>query len=223
MNPLKELSLKELKEKCREQTQNFHKGEEHNTSFCFEIFRRAFEEKCDTSIGIIYNIYKPLIYHWVKNHKYFYDINIPADEIVLDSMSHFIFALRRYPFSNFTSLGALLSYWRKCVHSVILMERRKNERKTINLDDVHNLAEETDYEKKMIVTEIWERIKETLSDSKDILLSRLIFIYNMKPRHIAEEYPEIWKEPNDVRVNQQKIKRHLRNDEKLRHLLKEIV
>ena len=223
MNPLKELNLKELKEKCSEQTRNFHKNEKHTTKFCFELFRRSFDDKCDTSIGIIYNIYKPLVYHWVKNHKYFYEIDISVEEVVLDSMSHFIFALRQYPFSNFTSLGALLAYWRKCVHTVILTERRKNERKTMNLDDLPNLAGEYDYEKQIIVKDIWDRIKEILTDPNDLLLSRLIFVYNMKPRHIAKEYSEKWSDPNDVRVNQQKIKRHLQKDDKLLALLKEII
>ncbi|MBN2440229.1 MAG: hypothetical protein JXJ04_02760 [Spirochaetales bacterium] len=223
MDPLKELSLKELKEKCREQTQNFHKGEEHTTRYCYELFRRAFEEKCDISVGIIYNIYKPLVLYWVKNHSYFNELNLEVDGIVMDSMSQFIFALRRYPFSNFSSLGALLAYWRKCVHTVLLTERRKNERKMIDLEDVSDLACEPNYEKQIIVKELWNHMKVILPESKDLLLSRLLFVSDMKPRTIVKEFPEIWKETNDVRVNQQKIKRILRKDEKLLDLLKEIV
>ncbi|MBN1699259.1 MAG: hypothetical protein JW881_17195 [Spirochaetales bacterium] len=222
MNLQNEISITELKKKCGEQTRKFHKGEEHTTRFCFELFRRFFEENCDEAIAAVYAIYRPLISHWVKKHKYFDENFMDKDEVVFDSMSNFIFSLRRYPFTNFTSIGALLSYWRKCIHTVIMSYWRKNKRSAMNIEDVSSLSGETDYERQVIAKDIWARVRTVLCNPDDILLSRLIFVYNMKPRHIAREYPEKWKVPDDVRVNQQRIKRQLQKDEQLLQLLEAI-
>ncbi|MBN2532884.1 MAG: hypothetical protein JXB88_08335 [Spirochaetales bacterium] len=222
MNSLKNLSVKELKEKCYEQTQKFYKQKVHDTKYCYELFRRCFEDDCDTALSAIYSVYKPHVWHWVKNHKYFYEIDAIEEEIVIDSMSHFIFAVRRHPFSHFPSVGALLAYWRICVNSIIMTQWRKSEwRKTIQDSNIA-FKEEICYDKQIIKSAVWERIQQVLKNKDDLLLARLIYLYNMKPRHISKEYPEIWDTSNQVRVAQQRMKRKLNRDKPLYELLMDL-
>ncbi len=219
MNNLKVLTIKEVKEKCDAETQKYLRREAHLTDFCYELFRRCFEDGCDAAIGMIHAIYKPLVFNWVRNHKYFRRIEIPADEVVLDALSHFIFSAKRHAFPDFATVAALLAYWRKCVHTVIMTEWRKNQRTALDTDEAECVAEAHDFDNALIAEGVWERIGEILTEPNDLLLSRLIFVYNMKIRHIVKEYPEIWKEPNEVRVHRQRIKRCLARDERLRGLL----
>jgi hypothetical protein len=222
MNSLKILNVSELKAKCHEQTQRFYKQKIHDTKYCYELFRRFFEDNCDVSLSAIYTIYKPHVWHWVKSHKYFYEIDAIEEEVVIDSMSHFIFAVRRHPFSHFPTISALLAYWRICVNSIIMSQWRKSERRKTVQDPYPAFKEEVFYDKEIIKNAVWERIQQILKNKDDRLLARLIYIYNMKPRQITKEYPGIWNTSNDVRVAQQRMKRHLNKDKTLHELLMEL-
>jgi hypothetical protein len=219
MDTLKALNVKEVKERCESETQKYLRREAHTTEFCYELFRRFFEDRCDPVIGMLHTIYRPLVSNWVRNHKYFHRIDVPSDEIVFDSLSHFIFSLKRHPFSDFATIAALLVYWRKCVHTIIMTEWRKRERIALRTDDRLECVEENDFDRDIIAKAVWERIRLLLTDPNDLLLARLVFVYNMKIRHIVKEYPAIWKDANEVRVDKQRIKRCLRKDERLLTLL----
>lgn len=223
MKEILNLPVKELKAKCAEQTQLYYKRKKHNMMFCYELFRRFFEEGCEASLGAFYAVYKPQIRHWIKCHKYFPGIEAGMDETISDSLSHFVFALRRHSFGDFASIGALLAYWRICVHSVIMLQWRKIERRKALEQAVPLPRDENIPERDILKNTIWKRVCAVLSSEPDRLLARLVYIYGMKPRQIAAEYPGIWSESDAVRVAQQRIKRRLQKDKALNELLKEFV
>lgn len=222
MDTLKNMSIKILTDNCREQTQRYYRQEKHDTKYCYELFRRFFEDNCDKALNALYTVYKPHVWHWVKSHRYFYKINATEDEIIIDSMSHFVFALRRHPFSHFSTIGALLSYWRMCVNSIIMNQWHRNERRKALENAGWDSKEVLSFDNNVLKTTIWERVQKILQNSDDQMLARLIYLYDMKPRQIVKEHPEIWNDPDTVRVAQQRIKRHLKKDNTLFELLMEL-
>ena len=227
---MEKYSVRDLQKNCQEQTQRYWNKLDFSTVYCYELFRRAFSENNDPSLSCIFEIYRPLVLNWIKKHPLFNQMQLDEDIIIYDSISQFVFAMRQKQFSDFTSIGRILNYFRKCVHTVIMLEWRKNKVKLISIDEQkvnqhefqhYEYSDGYNIEQKIIAKEIWTRIEKILNDSNDSLLARLIFIQNMKPQQIVKAYPEFWQTTNDVRVSQQRIKRHIKNDNALKELLLE--
>ncbi|MBN2737010.1 MAG: sigma-70 family RNA polymerase sigma factor [Spirochaetales bacterium] len=223
MDEIKSLGVFQLKENCQEQTRLFYAQKNFTTSYCYELFRRFFEDNDQSALSALYTIYRPQLIHWIKNHKYFHQILSDEDEIAIDSLSHFIFALKRHQFSDFANIPALLAYWRICVHSVISLQWRKTQKQQFLHQQENKVQEDILFENQMLKAEVWQRIQKILPSEEDQRLAKLIFVYNMRPRHIAKDFSETWADPNSVRVAQQRIKRQLQKDDILLKLLKDLV
>jgi hypothetical protein len=133
-------------------------------------------------------------------------------------MAHFFLTMQGN-IQRFKSVPAILSYWQKCVNTVVLNHWRKKQVPTVAIEKIEKYTEDVDLDERLIQTATWQRVENLLPESKDRLLARLVFVQALKPKEIVEHYSAIWPQTNDVRVDRQRITRHLGSDSVLRQLL----
>lgn len=216
------LSVSELTAECKRQSQRYRHQLSRELHYCLELFRRAFEEKDDDACSALYDIYLGLVHHWVRSHPSFPNLDKPLEFVVVDSIGNFFLAMRKQMDWQYNSVIALLSYWKKCVNSVIVDELRKKQVTTISLDNVTNAKMTPDMDRNLNAAEIWHQVEKVITDEKERLLARLIFLQDLKPAQIVAHHSNIWPDAQAIRIDRQRIKRRLFNDSTLRQFLDRI-
>ncbi len=218
------LSLNDLADHCAEETSKFHRNQQNDTRYCYELMRRAFKENVSDALTHVYRIYEPLVRNWVYSHSHFADTGEHAEDFVNVAMTTFYFAVRSKNFEDFGELSRLLSYLKMCVHTSILQALRKRQHIQIEpheADDesAHTPDDSEKVDRALDKEQLWEYIRQLFPDEHDMLLIRCYFVYDLKPAEITELHPAIWKKSRDVTVNLQRIRRVLRADKQLREFL----
>lgn len=222
---LSDMSVKELAEACQEETIKFQQQKEHDTRYCFELFRRAFIEGEMMAFNHVYEIYLPQVERWVHRHPAFERVSgvKDAQDFASEAVMNFHQALQHgEKFNDFTYLAQVLQYLKMCVHSAICQEGRRqppeppkpigSDRKAGEVDPSDDSTPEADVIDDDMSERIWKRLEEIFPDEKDRLLCRCSYIYGMKPRDIAEEHPDLWDDARAVSVDKQRIQRNIFND-----------
>src|SRR5215211_152685 len=67
-NDPRHLPLADLAHRCEQETNLYFKRQSHDTSYCYEMFRRAIQNGNPDVWEKIYDCYKMLVGSWVKRH-----------------------------------------------------------------------------------------------------------------------------------------------------------
>lgn len=212
-------SVDNLAERCKQETEKYFQQMKNDPCYCYELFSRAFSSDSDKALHYLYVIYRPLVISWIQQHPYYKKITSSVDELFFDSMSHFILAIKKRSIKDFPSLSHILTYLRKCVHSEIITIRRKYTAIESDFNENCIMPYEDDLDEKIISKQAWNRIEEFLKDPKELLLARLVFLQHLKPSHIHKEFPHLWQDTNEIRVDRQRIMRKLQKDDVLKKIL----
>ena len=122
------LSLTDLARICAEETELFFQHRDHDTTYCFELFRRAIRENDQYAWEIIYDQYQTLVSGWVKQHRGFERSGEEVQFFVTGAFAKISSILTSEKFERFSDLQSLLSYLKMCVHSVITDYNRTADR-----------------------------------------------------------------------------------------------
>ena len=217
---LNDWPVERLAEQCEKETKKYLWKFRSNSSFCYELFKKAIEKQSEIALNFIYSIYRPQVLNWIRKHPSRNLIIYEDENLFFDTMSHFVIAIMQYPLKRFPNISYILAYLRKCVHSVIVSIWRKKSFPTVTLNEDKEGIHEDHLDKKIILKEVWQRIEQLLEDSNELLLANLVFTQNLKPQQILKEYPLKWQDTNQIRVDCQRIKRKLKKDNVLRTMLK---
>lgn len=226
---LSDMSVDDLFASCQQETKKFRDNKAHDTRYCFELFRRAFLDSDMTAFNRVYEIYIPQVERWVHRHPSFEVVRGTRDveDFTSEALMNFHQALlRNNKLNDFDHLAQVLQYMKLCVHTVICEEGRRLPDEPpqpigtdIEAGEVEVSEERTPEDiltNSDFVQRLWQRLQEIFTDENDRLLCRCVYIYSMKPREIADEYPHIWENARDVSVNKQRIQRNIYNDPLLR-------
>jgi len=225
---LQELPLKELAQRCEEQTDRFRMRLKDDSRFCFELFRRAISERDQFAWYMICEQYKPLMANWwVKPHRGFKASGEDLDQIINRTYDKFWSALTPEKFNKFSDLKPLLNYLKMCVESVILDHNRKIEPPSQYLSDDESpiwgkdpspAPEEKimDDEKRRI---FWEWINAHLHDEKERLIVYGSFELDLKPQEICDKFPNMFADVDEVYTIKQNVINRLRRDPDFRKFL----
>lgn len=208
-----------LVDHCREETTKYFRYQPCDTSYCFELCRRALADHDQEAFGYVYELYKPQVQGWILKHSAFAPTNESLDYFVDRTMESFHHAVSNGRFKEFSSLEGILSYLRRCVHTSIIQYYRGNRIKdTVPIDSVQVEIPSTIHDG-IDLFELWQQIDDILPHDNDRLLARCVFSHGMKPRHIVSTYPTIWNTEREVSIATYRIRRTLRNSSKLRRFL----
>jgi len=116
---LQKASLVSVARHCKRESARFRRGLSHNPSYCYELWRRALQERDQHAWVFLHKQYHLLVTSWVTRHQHFRETNEEAEYFVQGAFMRIWRAITPEKFSDFGHLGALLRFLQICVHSDI--------------------------------------------------------------------------------------------------------
>ena len=227
----KYMSVESLAQHCAQETRLYFKNLEHDTKFCFELFRRAILERSNSAWEAIRAQYTALIAkwvnHWADRHPDFPLASQEHEDFIEDAFIRFWHSFTPEKFARSQELKAVLKYLKMCVNSSISDTWRKMHREQFD----QRLEKNDDGEESAPVNpgptpeeliqngEIWQLIKSRLKDEKEYTVVYASFHLGLSPREIIAEYPKVFRGINEVYQCKANVWARLARDSDLRKLL----
>jgi RNA polymerase sigma factor (sigma-70 family) len=194
--------------------------------FCFELFRRAIAEGCSLSWHYLHHQYYRLVRYWVSQRT-------SSDSQAVDDLTQDAFAAfwRFYTADKLDAaggLGSVLSYLKSCASSAVAQAHRKADRRVPQADwdaervDDQAWAPSTEGRALGALTaeRIWEAVVERCKNEQERLVARSTFLAGLKPRHIAERFPDAFPEVSEVYRVKRNLLARLQRDPTLQRMCK---
>jgi RNA polymerase sigma factor (sigma-70 family) len=218
---MQETSPAQLAAHCR----NIQPDASHEP-FCFELFRRAIVEGCSLSWHYLHNQYYSLVRYWVSRRA-------PSDSDTIDDLTQDAFAAfwRFYTpdkLARADGLGDILSYLKSCAASAVSQARRKAEHRVLEAEwdeqtvdaCVSTRSAEASALQQVAAQRLWTVVAACCNDERERLVARLIFRAGIKPRHVAEQFPDLFPDVSDVYRVKRNLLDRLRRNPNLRGMRK---
>jgi RNA polymerase sigma factor (sigma-70 family) len=208
-----------LIQRCHEENKRFHSGRDGPTGACRELFRLAIVEQSQWAWKAVYEEYHAQMLRWASGSQ------SAADDIVQGAWEKFFNSVRPERFPDFVRVGALLSFLKSCVKSVLIDRARVREREQTTLkawNELEGLAhQESSSPPSGIIDDIVnqqfaEDVYSRLRDDEERLVIVMSFELGLKPREIAERYAERFPTAKRVSRIKERVIRRLAYDPVLR-------
>jgi hypothetical protein len=224
---LQHMEVDELAHRCAQETEHYFNQESHDSSYCFELFRRAIQESNQTAWEMICAQYQPLVTGWVKKHRGFETTGEEIEYFVNGAFGKIAATLSPVKFDGFPNIGSLLRYLKMCVHSVIVDYNRAVEQ--ARLYPLEDASEEASTEP---ATEdqaldrshdqaLWEWIDSWLDDEKERRVIYGLFVLALKPQELFHHFQSLFLEVDEIYRIKQNVIARLRRDPEFRKFLGE--
>jgi len=169
--------------------------------YCFELFRRVFDQRDQEAANELYEQYKRLVFNWVYKNLNGYGLSEQdVEDIASEATMKFFKNMRKsVPLaSRYEHIAQLLGYWRTCVRTTVIDFQRKKIRQKrlierwsqkILTDRFSRVSSEDNIEREELRQKIQELLNKHLSDEERDLLE-LKFIEELKRGKIAKCFPD---------------------------------
>lgn len=222
-----ELSLSSISHRCARESDRFFNRKEHDPRFCYELFRRAIIMKNELAWNRIYSQYERLVRHWVEHHAAFPTSGEEVQFFINRAFEKMWIGITPKKFADFDDLKSLLRYLQMCVHSVMVdFIRQKEYKKIVDPLDAQTLnppADEADAEDKVTKTlmgqAILDFLEEFIQDEREACIVEYMFIYGLKSRDVALQFPDIFSDVTEVYRVKENLLARLRRSDDLRQIL----
>jgi hypothetical protein len=219
------MAVAELAHRCAQETQHYFQQRSHDTSYCFELFRRALEARDQAAWEIICIQYQPLVSGWVRQHRGFEATGEEIQYFVNGAFGKISGTLTPGKFSHFSDIGALLRYLKMCVHSVIVDHNRVTEQR--DLADLEDASEKPSPEPSVEEQAMddsyrqafWEWINARLQDEQERAVIYGSFSLDLKPQELCEHFRSLFTDVDEVYRVKQNVIARLRRDPEFRKLV----
>ena len=223
-----QMTVSELADACRRETQRFLRGEPARDEFGVELFRRAVCERLPLAWEAVVDQFGGLLLGWLKRHPASDLLRGDEDYVVNRALTRFWLAIGPERFHRFTTLAGLLAYLKMCVHCALLDEVRA---RRVACDPWPSVADGEDQDlpatagpdgisiDRVTEHEMWQTIARELPDQEERLVVYLSFALDLKPGEIHRRHRDRYATAEDVyRVKRAALER-LRRSAAMRSLL----
>lgn len=216
-------SVAQLAQRCAEEMARYRRREPHDPRCCYELFRRALEQRDEEAWTAIYDQYHRLVNHWLGH------VPGDVDALINQAFTRFWGALSPDRFGDFPSLETVLAYLKRCAQGVAIDARRREEQRRARetaLFPMHRVAAAG--EMVLLTTQVLDEIAseqlyayvtERLNDRQESVAFRASFEWGLRPAEIAERWADVFSCAREVSRVKERILRRLRRDEGLAELL----
>lgn len=216
---LHKISPQQLAARC----QNTQPDASHEP-FCFELFHRAIVEGCSLSWHYLHNQYYRLVRYWVCQRTST-DPNA-VDDLTQDAFAAFWRFYTPDKLAEAGSLGHVLSYLKSCAASAVAQAHRRANRRVPTAawdgqmvdDQVSSQSTETLACREMRAEQVWRAIVDCCKNRQERVVARSTFLADLKPRHIAERFPDAFPDVTEVYRVKRNLLARLRRDPFLRRV-----
>lgn len=209
---IESVPLEVLAQQCALETRRFlDRQVEHDTRYCYEVFRRAFVVGNQDAYALICGQYSSIVANWVRARLRSAALEEALEECVNWAFASMFHSLSRPgAFAKFESLGHLLAYMRSCAFSAAETENRKNKIMDELTESLVSTEEEP--ERSVIRAETIENVRRIvlplLKDERERIVYECYFALDLAPRVIYEMNPTVFTDVRDVhRVKQVMLER----------------
>jgi hypothetical protein len=216
---LEQMSVAELAERVRTETDRFVRHEPSCDAYAFELFRRAICAQDSRAWEALYAQYYDLLCCWLHRHPAWHTGSGEDEAWVADAFARFWQYVNPERFSTFSSIAAVLRYLKLCVHCVLVDDVRARSRmnlhtRTYTPDDASLAAADTveGWIGDLGARALWDAIQAEVRDEAEAVVARECLGVGMKPRAVANRHPAVFSNVVEVyRVKRNLLERLQRN------------
>lgn len=215
------LELSDLRKNCEEEINLYFRGQEIDTGYCYELFRRCLQDRDQNAWEHAYTLFEPQVARWVRSHRLFFDSGEEASYFVNRAMDKFWSAISPKKFSKFDDIKHLLGYLKMCVGSAIVDFYRKQERSQLGLEKLQEQVE-ADVTSEDLYTEeseLWKMVERMMKNKSEQAVLHASFVLGMKPKEINAQYPGVFDSIKEIYQIKENILSRLRRNDELRKFL----
>jgi DNA-directed RNA polymerase specialized sigma subunit, sigma24 homolog len=203
---LQYMAVEDLAQKCAQETDLFFTHHDYDSSYGFELFRRAVRNKDERALEVVITQYQPLVARWVNRWMYkrpdFLLINEEAQDFVAQAFERFWASFTPAKFDKSQNLAAVLRYLQMCVRGAITDAWRKFRRMRLEQelrDEEKEFSQpESTPEDLLQNAEFWQLIKKKSKDPKEYAVVYASFGLALSPREILAEYPGLFRDIKEI-------------------------
>ncbi len=231
---IKQVSLAELIERCRQETELYLRHEAYDPRYCFEIWRRAIVERDEAAWETLVNQYGNFVRRWLDQRlARFPALKFEEEALINGVFINFYRFVGPEKFANFHNLSAILQYLKLCCATIVADAQRDFQARNLDvslektggpghpaLEEGQSLQEklgdEFDMEESVVHSAdravFWSGVWRKLPEPSDRLLVYLRYVLGMPPREIAQLYPQHFNDVTSVYRRNKNLLWRLRNN-----------
>jgi len=215
------MSLTLLAEYCTQEMNKYRQNEPDDERYGLEIFRRAVTLHDHDAWATLQRQFTENVRFWFAHHTY-RDAALRYDNeqsYIDDTFERFWQSVSNRALT-FTSLAGVLRYLRLCLHCAIIDTLRVYTRPRLEALPEQGDPDEPQVEDRYHQSELWETIRNLLTNERERRVAYLHFHCNLKPREIIRYCPgEFVSEGEIYRLKRNIMERIKRNIDKVRWYL----
>lgn len=218
------LDLATLARRALAESRRFYRHEPYDSSFAYELFRRALVERDDAAWAQIYEQYVPLVEHWVRRTGAFTVSGETSDFFVSAAFTRFWRAIPAGRFASFPTLASLLNYLRRCATCVVIDAARSQSfadllpEESVNWNDQRLGYADEEATERVSREEFWRLVDGLLTSEAERVIVRCSFQHGMKPAEIYARWSTLFSGIEEVYTLKRGILLRLRKSAELQGL-----
>jgi hypothetical protein len=196
--PLSIMSTDELLDHCMNEIGLYHQGEVKGDTYCVELLRRATLQKDQNAWGAVQQCLSETVRGWLEGHPHketACSMN-REEHYVTQAFERFFQATVRQQISFSTLADALLSL-RTYLNSALLDALRASSRSSEIMSPRRSETEQSGVRGSK-QSEVWEMLRNMLSDMREQRLVYLLFHCGLKPKDIVRTYPQEFPDVEEI-------------------------
>ena len=223
--PLTQMDLTALVRRCATESEHFYRGQPHNTSFSYELFRRALVERDELAWEQLYLHYSGLVEGWIRRSGAFTSSGESSEYFVVGAFTKFWRALNPERFAAFPSLASLLQYLQLCATSVVIDSVRAQSwsemlpEETASPNHGPQTAPDEEAVRRVDREEFWQFINEQLNNEVERVVVYCSFVLGLTPRAIYAKRSDLFSSVNDVYNVKRNVLGRLSRNQQLRQMV----
>lgn len=194
---LQHMSVADLARKCAQETELYFDHQTYDSTYCFELFRRAIRNQDEYALEVVFMQYQPLVARWVDKwiarHPNFSSFNEEPQDFIAQAFERFWISYTAAKFDNAQSnLAAVLRYLQMCVNGALTDAWRKLSRIQLEQEsqyENHELSDSQPMPEELLQKqEFWRLIRKKSKDPREYIVVYASFYLALSPREILAEY-----------------------------------
>ncbi len=223
--PLSQMDLAALVQRCAAESERFYRGQQHDTCYSYELFRRALVERDEPAWEQLYRHYSGLVEGWIRRSGAFTSSGESSEYFVVGAFTKFWRAITPERFASFPNLASLLQYLQLCATSVVIDSVRAQSwsemlpEETITPSHGPQTSPDEEAVSRVDREEFWRFINDQLNGEVERVVVYCSFVLGLTPRAIYAKRGELFSSVNDVYNVKRNVLGRLSRNQQLRQMV----
>ena len=225
---LQQITVTDLARRCAQETGLYFEHREHDSRYCFELFRRAIQNNDEQALEAVIVQYQPLVTRWVdrwmSKHPDFLVFNEETQDFVAQAFERFWISFSPAKFDKSQNIAAVLRYLQMCASGACVDALRKQRRIQIERetgDEEQELSEPAPTPEDLLQQdEIWQLVRRKAKDHKEYIVIYASFFLALSPREILAEYQSEFRDIKEIYQHKANFLERLERDDEMKEFIR---